>query len=262
MSSNFIYYFPTTSMEDASKAFEKYGCKYACPPSIAKEFGCAVTLNGPDGKPGVMYQQKPSVDTLKYEPEKQTWKRVPNTPAYVGVWNDSPPTAESLLRTDAIHGRYVNLAGDKWLIPVARFECDNATTGNLTPMVDVDDYGNVIPGAFSPTQAKLNQMAERLALSFIAGFEKLVNDNSPVARFEFTIDDADPFVILAANYRVTAAEIVLLQLFRWRDEAFKDVVKHFIDADGYIYLYAKKKASELTSTTAGDKDASPTTDQQ
>lgn len=262
MSSNFIYYFPTTSMEDAAKAFEKYGCQYACPPYIAKEFGCAVTLNGPDGKPGVIYQRKPTVETLKYEPEKQTWKRVPNTPAFVGVWNDAPPTAESLLRTDAISGKYVELAGDKWLIPVARFECDNATTGNLTPMVDVDEFGNIIQGDFSPTQAKLNQMAERLALSFIAGFDKLVNDNSPFARFEFQIDDTDPFVILAANYRVTPAEIVLLKLFRWRDDAFKDIVKIFIDSDAYLLLQAQKKTSELTSMSVGDKDDSPTTDQQ
>ena len=249
--SSFIYYFPTTEMKPAAETFERFGVQYACPPSIANQFRYGVTLDGPDGKSGVIYQQNATTKSLQYDKTKQRWKRIPNTDAYVGVWNDSPPTAESLLRTDHISGQYVNLAGDKWLIPVARFECDNETKGFLTPQVDIDDYGNVIPGAFSPTQDKLNQMAERLAKSFIASWERCVSEPTPNPVFRFDIDDHDPFDIIAANYRVSPAEIVLLNLFRWRDEAFKDVVKVFIDSDSYLQLYVKKKQSELISTTDG-----------
>lgn len=260
--SSFIYYFPTTEMLPPAETFERYGVQYACPPSIANQFRYGVTLDGPDGKSGVIYQQNATTKSLQYDATKQRWKRIPNTDAYVGVWTNAPPTAESLLRTDHISGRYVNLAGDKWLIPVARFECDNETTGYLTPQVDIDDFGNVIPGAFSPTQDKLNQMAERLATAFIEGFDRLVNEPSPNAHLRFDIDDHDPFDIIAANYRVSPAEIVLLNLFRWRDEAFKDVVKVFIDTDTYLELFIKKKQSELSSTTDGATVDSPTINQQ
>lgn len=263
MSSSFIYYFPTTAMEDAKRAFSKYGVEYACPPKIARQFSSAVTLSGPDGKSGVMYQQNPTAQSLKYVPEKQTWKRIPNTEAFVGVWNDNPPKPEDLIRFDATPGSFITLGdGNEWLIPVARFECDNENAGNLAPMIDVDEFGNVIPGGFNPTQAKLNQMAERLALSFIAGFDALVKDNSPHPVFRFDIDDRDPFDILAANYRVSPAEIVLLQLFKWRDNAFKDVVKVFIDSDTFIQIQLKKKASEQNSTDAGATENSPGTDRQ
>lgn len=248
-------------MKPAAETFERFGVQYACPPSIANQFRYGVTLDGPDGKSGVIYQQNATTKSLQYDKTKQRWKRIPNTDAYVGVWNAAPPTAESLIRTDHISGQYVNLAGDKWLIPVARFECDNETTGFLTPQVDIDDFGNVIPGAFSPTQDKLNQMAERLAKSFIESWERCVNEPMPNPVFRFDIDDHDPFDIIAANYRVSPAEIVLLNLFRWRDEAFKDVVKVFIDSDTYLQLYAKKKQSELSSTTDGEKANSPVINQ-
>ena len=219
-------------MLPAAETFERFGVQYACPPSIANQFRYGVTLDGPDGKSGVIYQQNATTKSLQYDKSKQRWKRIPNTDVYVGVWMNDPPKAEKLIKSDAIAGQYVPLGdGDRWLIPIARFECDNETTGNLTPQIDVDDFGNVIPGAFSPTQEKLNQMAERLAKSFIAAFEKFVNDNSPISIFRFDIDDHDPFDILAANYRVSPAEIVRLNLFRWRDNAFYDIVKVFIDSD-------------------------------
>lgn len=260
--SSFIYFFPTTEMLPAAETFERFGVKYACPPTIANQFRYGVTLDGPDGKSGVIYQQNATTKSLQYDKDKQRWKRIPNTDAYVGVWNDSPPKAESLIKSDAISGSYLPLGdGDRWLIPVARFECDNETTGYLTPQVDIDDFGNVVPGAFSPTQDKLNQMAERLANSFIAGFDKFVNEPTPNAHFQFDIDDHDPFDIIAANYRVSPAEIVLLNLFRWRDEAFKNVVKFFIDVDTYVQLYIKKKQSELSSTTDGEKANSPVINQ-
>lgn len=261
--SSFIYYFPTTEMLPPAETFERFGVQYACPPSIANQFRYSVTLDGPDGKSGVIYQQNATTKSLQYDKTKQRWKRIPNTEAYVGVWTNDPPKAEKLIKTDAIGGAYILLGdGDKWLIPVARFECDNETAGYLTPQVDIDDFGNVIPGAFSPTQDKLNQMAERLALSFIDRFDKFVNDTSPHHIFSFDIDDHDPFDIIAANYRVSPAEIVLLNLFRWRDEAFKDIVKVFIDANSYLELFAKKKASEQTSIDAGATGDSPTTNQQ
>ena len=261
--SSFIYYFPTTEMLPSAETFERFGVQYACPPSIANQFRYGVTLDGPDGKSGVIYQQNATTKSLQYDATKQRWKRIPNTDAYVGVWTNDPPKAEKLIKSDAIAGQYVPLGdGDRWLIPIARFECDNETTGNLTPQIDVDDFGNIIPGAFSPTQDKLNQMAERLAQSFIVGFDKFVNDNSPNQRFHFDIDDQDPFDIIAANYRVSPAEIVLLNLFRWRDESFKDIVKIFIDANSYLQLWAKKKASEQTSIDAGATDDSQSINQQ
>lgn len=250
-------------MLPAAETFERFGVQYACPPSIANQFRYGVTLDGPDGKSGVIYQQNATTKSLQFDKSKQRWKRIPNTDVYVGVWTNDPPKAEKLIKSDAIAGQYVPLGdGDRWLIPIARFECDNETTGNLTPQIDVDDFGNVIPGAFSPTQAKLNQMAERLAKSFIAAFDKLVNDNSPISIFRFDIDDHDPFDIIAANYRVSPAEIVLLNLFRWRDNAFYDIVKVFIDSDSYLQLYIKKKASEQTSIDDGVTDDSQTTNQQ
>lgn len=250
-------------MLPAAVTFERYGVQYACPPYIANQFRYGVTLDGPDGKSGVIYQQNATTQSLQYDKNKQRWKRIPNTEVYVGVWSNDPPKAEKLIKSDAIGGTYVQLGdGDKWLIPVARFECDNETTGYLTPQVDIDDFGNVIPGQFSPTQDKLNQMAERLAKAFIEAFDKLVQENTPNPVFRFDIDDHDPFDIIAANYRVSPAEIVLLNLFRWRDNAFKDIVKVFIDSDSYIQLYAKKKASELTSTAVGEKGDSQSINQQ
>lgn len=261
--SSFIYFFPTTEMLPAAETFERFGVKYACPPTIANQFRYGVTLDGPDGKSGVIYQQNATTKSLQYDKTKQRWKRIPNTDAYVGVWNDSPPKAETLIKSDSIGGQYITLGdGDRWLIPVARFECDNETTGYLTPQVDIDDFGNVVPGAFSPTQDKLNQMAERLAKSFIESFEQFVKEPSPNPVFQFDIDDHDPFDIIAANYRVSPAEIVLLNLFRWRDEAFKDVVKMFIDVNSYVQLYVKKKQSELSSTTDGVTEDSPAINQQ
>lgn len=261
--SSFIYYFPTTEMHPAAETFERFGIKYACPPHIANQFRYGVTLDGPDGKSGVIYQQNATTKSLQYDKDKQRWKRIPNTDAYVGVWINDPPKAADLAKSDAISGNFIKLGdGDEWLIPIARFECDNETTGCLTPQVDVDDFGNIIPGEFSPTQDKLNQMAERLAQSFIDGFNRFVNEPSPNSHFRFDIDDHDPFDIIAANYRVSPAEIVLLNLFRWRDEAYKDIVKVFIDANGFVALYAKKKLSELNSTTVGETENSPNTDQQ
>lgn len=82
---------------------------------------------GPDGKGGTLIGwTKPGRIRFHIDPAEQTWfpavksGDLPPGRYWVGVWNDSPPTAADLLRPYPYRGKLVELAGQNWTVPLPK----------------------------------------------------------------------------------------------------------------------------------------------
>jgi hypothetical protein len=240
------------------------------------------TASGPAGAGGVLLGDARLVpaDRCRFEPAVQRWEPTGLAGLSVGLWLDAPaPGPEELARTPQLQGHPTELLdGRRWLVPIARGWTEEdgelrwycALPQRLTRRDGAWQRGDVL-ARYAPLWA----IAERWEQRWAAGVAAAVAADSAAgpdaaerdaAASEFlavdlSLADAADFaaVALAANYRLTAAEISLLGLFA--DATPAAVLDAVIDRPTRI-AWAKKKyrpAPDSTSTSDGAAGSTPAT---
>ncbi len=249
MSGCLLYFIEQDSPSDGYNEADavKNGMAYAladCGFSRVKSF------TGPGKKGGVVL--KPEWAPLEVKPlvdlKAQRWKRIQETPGWVGLVGDERPGPTQLGRPRQVQGHWVRLAdGNDWLVPVAR-----RVTGDLNfpAALHRDEKGVWSAGEVLPAYRDLWDTACRIWDALFAEITK---------GRDLTIDvtvEADAAVeALAVNYRVGPTEVELLGLLTTTDVA--EVLKALIDWPRVEQALAeqKKTESETVSSTPGSADS-------
>lgn len=242
----FLYYAPHASRNPSQEQFHVLGLQYAIssPKFVTQE--CGVGPPNQHGHRGFIYAANPAGDfdmmDLRYTPTAQTWHAIPGTDAWVGFWNDRPPTPADLARDKQVGGYNVELGdGNQWLCPVAR-KFDGGECA-LPARTDVDANGRWIRGALQEKHAQLWETA----CAYWDGQLNTEDDSFSIEGFEDIRDAA--LQSLSVNYRLGKAEVVLLDLFK-TDEEPQSVLLALVDYPEVI----KKKLSELSQADLTSSD--------
>ncbi len=277
-----LLYFVAGDGREAAKTqrIEELGLKYAFgdrPPTP-----CPVS-KGPCGGPGVVMAIDADLDghALGYYPDKQTWLQIFTPSAalpaqWVGCYTDSPPTPEQLQRKQLLPGHLVTLGdGHRWEIPIARtwLEEDGqaAWLVFLPRRMTLDEEGQFTPGNVLPQYGKLWDASagyfDRLTAAIRAqqkreeGKGKREEGKKAGEEEEgvsFLVDEDTCVDVLAANYRVGRAEVVLLGLLTWNGPHARNILEAAIDLPGWRQIQ-KKLESAGSGTGSGSADATRVT---
>lgn len=233
--SGFFYYLPGSQSPKLADAINA-GLGYAFPSFAAR--GC---MSGPDGDIGAVCGV--TSEQLGYFANRQTWRRIPGSSAWVGYYTDAPPTPEDLARTEQIDGHKVKLCdGRYWLCPIAR-----GPEGVVLPRyADLDDEGHWTAGRVQPQHEAFLRIAEEFWCVFAGGE---ANDDGIVFNFDGLNESA--VGCLAVNYRLGPIEAAILQLFdlpgKLVDARAMKVLEAAVDWPKWQSLVKKKLVTEGTS---------------
>ena len=206
-----------------------------------------------------------STDRIGYLPERQTWcPLVGNVGVWVGMWNDSPPTPESLQRDKMVSGEWLPLAdGNPWLIPKAReyFEHEGELLMRHTlPLTyGVNDEGELVQNRVKASFQSLWDAAT----SYLDA--QLEAEQSGQSNWTHASNVAIVAEAFKANYYVSTSELALLGV--WDDEmrnAVRDIV---VDMERIMEFSKKKQEAEAaiapaSSSHSSDGHGQPSTDNQ
>lgn len=191
----FLYYLPnlqTVSLADAKAAGLDYVFDSANPQ-------CVGVANGPAGQHGCVFGRE--AFKLGYYPQRQTWRKIPGSAAWLGWETENLPGPEELGRgeSEQVRGEWVRLGdGKEWLCPIARV-LDQVV---LPRAADLDENGRWVEG---PVRAKYRQL-ERVANEFWPLFAS--------AKGELVYENlnASAAICIGVNYYVSPIEIASLGL--------------------------------------------------
>ena len=250
----------------------------ACKLGLAHAFGhlkdegllCRGVYNkGPDEKDGGS-----GAGTVVAEPtfagkvgvfsDRQTWRKVPGSDAYVGYYTDDPPKPADVARSQMLPGHRVELGdGQKWTVPIARGIAehgDNMMIGCTLPTaMAIDDDGNWQEGAVVPKYAALWKLAEQwwdtvvTASAAVEGAD--VSDAGLIVELADQNDAA--LLVLSANYRLGKAEVVLLGLFT--SDTYGELLGALIDMPTMLAWQKKTTAIAGSNSSDGSKGGIPAT---
>jgi hypothetical protein len=230
-------------------------------------------FDGPEGKPGAVLVADATRTKLGFYKDRQTWRPVPGTTAWVGRYTDEPVEPKDLQRRDALRGHWVTLAdGQAWLVPVARGATER--DGELVCFVElpqyteIDDAGEWVEGAIVPRYAALWDHATAWWDTLRAQGQPAEESSDepgdapavPEVKFDFPGLHEAALAALAANYRIGRAEAALLQLFT--KQSATSVLKALVDWPT-VEEFLKKKFAGLavgSPIDAGPAAASPAID--
>jgi hypothetical protein len=218
------------------------------------------TTDGPGGKPGTIVGDAVTVPghRCRYVPDEQRWIAAEVPGVYVGCWHEEPISPVELARPRQLAGHYVELLdGQSWLAPIARGWTEEdgelryyvALPQRLTRHAD----GQWGPGAVVPPYARLWEIAELWEARWqeaVDTAEHAETHEPSKVRVELSLSDCADLAVtaLAANYRVTVAEVDLLGLLD--DTAPAAVLDALIDMPTRM-AWLKKKLDPAGSNTAG-----------
>ena len=253
----FLYFLPgvqTGSLAAARAA----GIGYAFGPSVTS---VGVT-RGPDGSPGCVVADAQRVPTVGYHPDRQKWRIVPGSAAWVGYCHldkEPLPGPEDLIRPpeDLVRGHPVLLGdGRRWIVPIVRgvVEEDGQPIGYcaLPRSIDWDDAGKRIDGGVLPAyEALWNAAAKWFDLRCSLDVEERKK------LLEETWAGESALLGLTTNYAIGKAEAGILHLLNDRNEF--DVLNAMIDEPGRCAI-KKKEGPAGSSTSDGPPAATPATD--
>lgn len=239
----FLYFLPNERVYSHPKLAE-YGLLHAVDCGVPMAF--QQVMRGPEGQPGVLIgaSDRWTQGDVKWS-DRLKFKSFPKTHAAkqaICCWlGDEPkPTPGDLVRIKQLDGKALTLADScSWVIPHARRWQNGTVVQTLPRTVDVDDDGAFIQGDVLPQYAKIWQHAvtywDQLMASAYAVQAGGVGD--------FAIENPMQIIVdcLAANYRVSARELGILQAID--DQLVTDVLSILIDSDGMHQLEKKTEKS-------------------
>lgn len=167
---------------------------------------------------------------------------------HVGLWDDlPPPTPESLARPNPVPGITLTLGdGRRWQIPTLLYETGASA---LPPAVTLDQTGAVLatPHRLYRDLLTTGMEARAFCLAFSEG-----QDVDPRRAIELAI------LALGVNYRITRAEIGILQLLTL--PAIPSILYAMVGINIFDRLDQKKKTNQTSSKPAsGPPDSSAAT---
>lgn len=213
---------------------------------------------GPGNAAGLVLADSRHVEEIGYFPQRQTWRSVPKTEAWVGMFSAQQPGPGDLRRERQLDGHLVTLLdGAQWLVPVARGHAeedgDLRWYHTLPRRATLDDEGRWTAGAVLPRYAPLLEAATRWEEAQAAGNVRDQEGGRAALMFDFagTIEAAAE--VLAANYLVGPAEIDLLGLLT--EEIAVEVLNALIDIPTRLEWIKKKLAAARAGGNTGDGPA-------
>jgi hypothetical protein len=142
-------------------------------------------------------------------PAEQTWEKVDGRDdgLWIGWYNDAKPTAEDLKRKQLLNGYWLDLESGRWVVPLERSFDDQACKfeSQLPCYLRHGPNGKTIKGRVLQTYAWLWEITESYAASLFNSDETI--DDTYVDEFDLACK------ILSANYRISAIEASVLELF-------------------------------------------------
>lgn len=235
----FYYYIPTEKRKLSIEECERAGIGYALA-GRKTDRGCT---KGPDNGHGVVVCHGDNRDgKLGYFPEQQTWKKVPGSDVWCGMYTADKPTPADLIRETPISGQWVKADdGSQWLAPTARRYAEEEDrlvwAHNLPRRLTLGDEGEWQPGDVMPQYQELWQLCVKCEEALLGESEETVDTNHVAV------------TALQANYRIAAIELDLLGVFT---ETFRDrVVETLMDLRTWLD-WAKKNATVNQSESDGD----------
>jgi hypothetical protein len=239
---DFLYFLPNENAINQTKLADA-GLAHAFEATPAR----GAVASGPDGTPGLLLSQK--AEKVGFSPENQTWRRFPRGTAWVGFWNDEPPTPAELIRKSAISGHALELLdGREWIVPVTRRwrkEGDELrfTVALPRPLV-LNSEGEWISGDVVPAYRQLWEIG--------AAWLEKIGDAAPTGSALKLDTEADVIeaavAALAANYRVSRHEVAALELLSL--DAAHLVLDYLVDFPGLEEISKKNLLAPVTSPTA------------
>lgn len=243
MTPAFLYFLPGISDTAAAKKPASFGIGYAFdgPPVVAPVPG-----NGPSGGSGMLLWNRGTADVYGYYPDKQTWKRVPGSVAWLGWYTDAVPEPEHLGRKGALGGHAVELGdGNAWTCPAAR-HWEAGEAGTLVPAIAAphsyvaNDEGVWTIGEVVPRYAALWAVAQRY-FDLMQG----ANDDG-MDGFDFAGSNDAAIECIGTNYRIGKAEASALNLLN--GGCVHQILEAAIDLPNF-------KALKKTTDTAGSNSS-------
>jgi hypothetical protein len=249
----FLYYVPTTkqtlNLSDMQAAGLGYAFDRDCVPRAVS--------NGPDGAGGVVCGT--TSKGLGYFSDRQKWRKIPGSSAWVGMAKDDPPGPDELSREEQLGGHWVTLGdGNRWLCPVARGVAETDDSAGwyvaLPSVLALSDSGEWVSGE---VELRYRHLWE-LATAFWDAFSGANVEKGGIS-FDFQgLPDA-AVTCLAANYRIGRAEAALLSLFDDKQAKAAAILQALIDWPSWDEILKKKAVAELSRSAAGPVDVSPAT---
>lgn len=213
----------------------------------------------PHGNGTLVCQSKFS-GKLEYKPGEQTWVQIPDRfalkPAWLGWWNDDPPTEDDLRRKKTLPGNEVQLIDNtKWLVPRLRKYIDSDQMQliyrtEVPTRLDYDAGGILTIGEVIPEYAAIWKQAMAVADALI-GAAKDGDDLTEVELIEF----AGP--LLGINYHVSIFELVKLGILG--HEESREIVRFALDMKGFeerLKNLLSRSRSTGTNTPSGSEPSS------
>ena len=199
-----------------------------------------VLRGGPNGGRGYIFFDSSAMNRIAqvtYNPDKQTWRKMPGVDIWVGYFNDEPPTAKDLARKDLVPGHALELGSgsDLWTIPCSRYFGESGFSCGLPQVMDLNEEGEWTVG---------NVLAKHQELWDVSGkwFDAIatLDDGEENPSADMTIADVANACVVAlrTNYRVSALEVGMLGLLT--SSSRSEIMNMTIDYPA-IEAWSKKK---------------------
>jgi hypothetical protein len=251
----FLYYIPNGTAAFGPAEIKNHGLAYALAhPSVREVRG------GPDGGDGVIVAEdgRVSPGDHGFFKDRQEWRKIPGSPAWVGMFTGRQPVPEDLARSKQLPGHWVTLLdGQAWHCPAAkRWIEQEGELRWLCPLPQrarLGEDGRWQSGDVIPQYAAVWGLARRWeAMRVSAPIETTDGQN---ARQVFAFDDLLTGAVqaLAVNYAIGPAEVDLLGLLS--DETAVKILDALSDIPTRIAWQKKSADAAPAGTTTGPGSA-------
>jgi len=252
----FVYFLPARQGSIPAAQIVEAGLHHILDPR--RQFTANECREGPSGHAGLVIADTKTVHRIGYYDQMQEWCRVPGVDpcCWVGFDKSDPPDpALDLMRSRFLEGNALELGDEHpWFVPIVR--------GWILP--DADDEGSPACAEMLPRAWSLDRLGKisgseicsdlrhinGLGLEYLEylGFAKreVEADSDPG---EFPRLRQGAVDLLAANYTVSAAELVLIHALD--DQYAVQVLNAAIDLDR-ILEWIKKKRRRLMRSPSGN----------
>lgn len=242
--SGFQYWVPSVATTVKLDELHGRGLAYALEDRVTKRGA----EHGPDGARGITVCHGGNESgQLGYWPERQTWKRIPGSDCWCGMYTDNRPKPADLARAEQITGEWLLLEdGHRWLAPKARrwVEMDDRLLWdyNLPRRMALNEDGIWQLAGIKPRYERLWTLA--MAYEQAATEALMAADDGEVVRFTFEDIDTLAISALQVNYRLGPVELDLLGIYD--DSTRQSIIDVLLDNKTW-QAWVKKKAAEALS---------------